>query len=101
MNLGAYPFFAYSFVIPVLKRSREMSEFVGLNTLGPGGKGEVVEISGDASVKMRITEMGMTKGVVLTVERVAPLGDPIDIMVRGYHLSLRKEEAANIMIRKI
>ncbi len=69
-----------------------------LRELKPGESGKVIKISGSGSVHRRILDMGIVKGSEIEVERVAPLGDPIEIKVKGYHLSLRKEEAANIFI---
>lgn len=53
----------------------------------------VVKLHGDGAIKRRIMDMGITKGVVIKVVKVAPLGDPIEINVRGYELSLRKADA--------
>ena len=69
-----------------------------LKDLRPGQKGKVVKIKSRGSTNKRIVEMGVTPGAVVEVERVAPLGDPIDIKVKGYHLSLRKEEADRIEV---
>jgi Fe2+ transport system protein FeoA len=69
-----------------------------LRELKPGQKGKVVKILGSGSIHRRILDMGIVKGTEIEVERVAPLGDPIEVKVKGYHLSLRKEEAANIFI---
>lgn len=74
---------------------------VTLDTVSPGKKARVVSINGDGSIKKRVTEMGVTRGSVLEVERVAPLGDPMDIKVRGYRLSLRKEEASHIVVEEV
>ena len=63
-----------------------------------GGKAKVVKIHGEGAVKHRIMDMGITKGVEIQVRKVAPLGDPIEITVRGYDLSLRKADAENIEI---
>ncbi len=63
-----------------------------------GGKAKVVKIHGEGAVKRRIMDMGITKGVEIQVRKVAPLGDPIEITVRGYELSLRKADAENIEI---
>ena len=57
---------------------------------------KVLKINGDGAVKRRIMDMGITKGQEIYVRKVAPLGDPIEITVRGYELSIRKEEAKNI-----
>ena len=58
-----------------------------------GGKAKVVRIHGEGAVKRRIMDMGITRGVEIYVRKVAPLGDPIEITVRGYELSLRKADA--------
>ncbi|MBR4711242.1 MAG: ferrous iron transport protein A [Clostridia bacterium] len=63
-----------------------------------GGTAKVVRIHGEGAVKRRIMDMGITKGVEITVRKVAPLGDPIEITVRGYELSLRKADAENIEV---
>lgn len=54
---------------------------------------KIVKINGEGAVKRRIMDMGLTKGVEVYVRKVAPLGDPIEITVRGYELSLRKADA--------
>ena len=63
-----------------------------------GGTAKVVKIHGEGAVKRRIMDMGITKGVEISVRKVAPLGDPIEITVRGYELSLRKADAENIEV---
>lgn len=63
-----------------------------------GGKAKVVRIHGEGAVKRRIMDMGITKGVEIFVRKVAPLGDPIEITVRGYELSLRKADAESIEV---
>ena len=63
-----------------------------------GGTAKVVKIHGEGAVKRRIMDMGITKGVEITVRKVAPLGDPIEITVRGYELSLRKADAESIEV---
>ncbi len=64
-----------------------------------GGKAKVVRIHGEGAVKRRIMDMGITKGVEIYVRKVAPLGDPIEITVRGYELSLRKADAESIEVQ--
>lgn len=56
----------------------------------------VQKLTGDGAVKRRIMDMGITKGVSVSVQRVAPLGDPVEVTVRGYALSLRKADAEMI-----
>ena len=63
-----------------------------------GGTAKVVKIHGEGALKRRIMDMGLTKGVEVKVSKVAPLGDPIEITVRGYELSLRKEDAETIEV---
>lgn len=69
-----------------------------LKDLKPGQKGKVSLIMGKGAIKRRILDMGVTRGIDIFVEKVAPLGDPIEIKVRGYNLTLRKDDAANIVI---
>ena len=65
----------------------------------PCGQGaKVKKLTGEGPVKRRIMDMGITKGVEVFVRKVAPLGDPIEIMVRGYELSLRKADAEMIEV---
>jgi ferrous iron transport protein A len=59
---------------------------------------KVVKLHGEGAVKRRIMDMGVTKGVEVYVRKVAPLGDPIEVTVRGYELSLRKDDAEMIEI---
>ena len=59
---------------------------------------QVVKLHGEGAVKRRIMDMGITKGTEIYVRKVAPLGDPIEVTVRGYELSLRKGEAENIVV---
>lgn len=58
----------------------------------------VVKIHGEGAIKRRIMDMGLTKGVEVYIRKVAPLGDPIEVMVRGYELSLRKADAGQIEV---
>jgi Fe2+ transport system protein FeoA len=75
-----------------------MSNIKILRDLKPGQKGKVTKILGTGSTHSRILSMGIIKGTELKVERVAPLGDPVEIKLKGYHLSLRKSEAGNIYL---
>lgn len=59
---------------------------------------KVVKLHGEGAVKRRIMDMGITKGVEVTVRKVAPLGDPVEVNVRGYELSLRKADADMIEV---
>ncbi len=72
-----------------------------LNELEKGEKGRIVKIGGKGSIHRRLLDMGLVSGTEIEMERVAPLGDPIEIKVKGYNLSLRKEEAASIEVEVI
>ena len=63
-----------------------------------GGTARVVRVHGEGAIRRRIMDMGITKGVEVYVRKVAPLGDPIEINLRGYELSLRKADAEMIEI---
>ena len=69
-----------------------------LKELKPGEKGKITKVSGTGSVRRRILDMGVVAGAEIELERKAPLGDPVEVKIKGYHLSLRKEEAANIYV---
>ena len=72
-----------------------------MNTLRQAKIGDtvrVVKLHGEGAVKRRIMDMGITKGVEVYIRKVAPLGDPIEITVRGYELSLRKADAEMIEV---
>ena len=63
-----------------------------------GGTARVVKVHGEGAVRRRIMDMGITRGVEIKITKVAPLGDPLEGTVRGYELSLRKEDAARIEV---
>lgn len=72
-----------------------------MKTLKETGVGEtvkIVKLHSEGAVKRRIMDMGLTRGAVVTVRRIAPLGDPIELTVRGYELSLRRADAALIEV---
>ncbi len=69
-----------------------------LKEISCGDMVKVVKLTGEGSVKRRIMDMGITKGVDVFVRKVAPLGDPVEITVRGYELSLRKADAEMILV---
>ena len=69
-----------------------------LKDIPVGEKATVIRIHGEGAVKRRIMDMGITRGVEVFVRKVAPLGDPVEITVRGYELSLRKADAYSIEV---
>ena len=64
-----------------------------------GGKVTIAKLLGEGAVKRRIMDMGLVKGTEVEVVKVAPVGDPIELAVRGYDLSIRKDEAAMIEVK--
>jgi DtxR family Mn-dependent transcriptional regulator len=74
---------------------------VMLDMIPAGQEARIVRIVGEKDIKRKLLDMGLVPGVRLRVERVAPMGDPIDVVVKGYHLSLRKAEAASVIVEEI
>ncbi|MCC8182891.1 MAG: ferrous iron transport protein A [Clostridiales bacterium] len=70
-----------------------------LRDVQPGQTARVIRLHGEGPVRRRIMDMGITKGTDLTVRKVAPLGDPVEITVRGYELSVRKGDADCIEVK--
>ncbi len=66
-----------------------------------GSTVKIIKLHGEGAVKRRIMDMGLTKGTEVTVRKVAPLGDPIEITVRGYELSIRKADAETIEVESV
>ena len=75
-----------------------MSESVQLHLLQPGQRATITKINGAGALRRRFIEMGIVKGETILIERHAPLGDPVEYFIKGYHLALRKEEAAQIEV---
>lgn len=69
-----------------------------LNNVKPGNTVKVVKMHGAGSIKRKLMDMGVTKNTEIYVRKVAPLGDPIEVKIRGYELSLRKNEAQAIEV---
>ena len=75
-----------------------MSESIQLHLLRPGQRAVITHIKGASVLRRRFAEMGILKGETIFIERNAPLGDPVEYLIKGYHLALRKEEAAQIEV---
>lgn len=73
-------------------------EHVNLSTLKVGQEAKVIRVTAESRLKRRLLDMGVVPGTKVRLEKIAPLGDPIDVIVKGYHLSLRKEEASAITV---
>lgn len=77
-----------------------MNGEIRLSDLKKGESGRVIRVGGEEKQRRRIIDMGVTTGVVVTMKRIAPFGDPIEITVRGYALSIRKEQAQEIWTQR-
>ncbi len=69
-----------------------------LADLVPGQQGRIIELGGNEPSRRRLQEMGLTHGTLIRLLRIAPLGDPLQILVRGYQLCIRKSEARGILV---
>ncbi len=69
-----------------------------LSEMKEGQTGIIVRVGGNGALRRRVLEMGLTKGTEIYVEKYAPLKDPLELIIKGYHISLRVEEAANITV---
>jgi ferrous iron transport protein A len=74
---------------------------VTLGQMNPNEKGKIIQIKGVGSARRRILDMGMVPGAELEVIKRAPLGDPIEFKIKGYNLTLRKNEADRIIVEKL
>jgi ferrous iron transport protein A len=72
-----------------------------LSELEPQEKGRIIKVGGRRGIRRRLLDMGVVAGVEVEVQRVAPLGDPVEIRVKGYDLALRLEEARNIQVEMV
>ena len=72
-----------------------------LSEMKEGQSGVVVRVGGNGILRRRILEMGILKGAEVYIEKYAPLKDPLELIVKGYHVSLRVEEAARITVEKV
>jgi ferrous iron transport protein A len=78
-----------------------MSRWTSLDELKVGERAHVVKILGTGALKRRLMDMGLTKNTQVEIKKYAPLGDPIEINVRNYELTLRKKEANLIMVERV
>ena len=73
----------------------------GVDVSVSGSTVTVKKINGEGALKRRIMDMGITKGVEIYIRKVAPLGDPVEVTLRGYELSIRKSDAENIIVEGV
>ena len=72
-----------------------------LSNLHPGDEGLVYQVLAEGRIRQRLLEMGFIRGAHLRVEKLAPLGDPMELVIKGYHLSLRREESECILVSEV
>lgn len=72
-----------------------------LSELELGQNARILKVNGSGAVRRRMIDMGIVPGMEIRMERFAPLGDPIEIKLKGCHISLRKEEAENVLVEEI
>lgn len=77
------------------------TQSMDLSQMKAGQEGTIVRVSGATQVRRRLLEMGINRGTTIYVEKYAPLRDPLELVVKGYHISLRVEEAANILVENV
>ncbi len=77
------------------------NQSIPLSELRPGDRGVVQRVLARGAIRHRLLEMGFIRGAELRVERLAPLGDPMELVIKGYHLSLRREEGACILVSQV
>ncbi|MCG8635706.1 MAG: FeoA domain-containing protein [Desulfobacterales bacterium] len=82
-------------------RPVQSSDAVSLSQMKAGQEGTIIRVSGESLLRRRLLEMGINRGTRVYVEKYAPLKDPLELVVKGYHISLRVEEAANILVENI
>jgi len=70
-----------------------------LSKVAEGQRARILAVGGSGALRRRILEMGMTRGTELLVEKYAPLRDPLEVIVKGFHVSLRVEEASEILVK--
>lgn len=73
---------------------------IPLSRLPIGQQATIVRVGGEKSTRRRLLDMGLVNGETITIKAVAPLGDPIELIIKGYHLSLRKHEANEIFVEE-
>lgn len=96
---------AFALGRPVPKRCRKWcpaaASIVTLDQLGRGQSGHILRVGGRPAARRRLLELGIVRGETITLLRPAPLGDPLEYLIKGYHLSLRQREAATITVEAL
>ena len=83
-----------------MRSGRKGYKMMTLDGLKTGQSGKILQVNGQGALRHHLLDMGLTPGTVVTLRKVAPMGDPIEIHVRGYELTLRVEDARQITVEK-
>jgi len=78
-----------------------MKDEISLCELAPGEQGKIIRILGNGLFKQRLMEMGLVKGQLIRKVKLAPLADPAEFVIKDYHVSLRREEAQEVMVSRL
>lgn len=81
--------------------SKKTDVEIRLSDLNEGQSGRIIRIGGHGALRRRLLEMGLLKGTHVYVEKYAPLKDPLELIIKGYHISLRVEEAAKVILADV
>lgn len=73
---------------------------ITINDLSVGAEGTITEVGGEGVLRLRFLDMGLIPGTRIRIQKIAPLGDPIQILIRGYELTIRREDASKIFVKK-
>jgi len=87
--------------IQIVDDEENEDDWLPLDELAVGRSGKVISIHGTGALKRRLMDMGITRNTVIAIRKVAPLGDPIEINIRGYELTLRKNEAQMVLMKEL
>lgn len=85
---------------PLVGQECCVDSLVKLSNLKPGHKGTIAQVCGNPDFRLRMMEMGFTRGSEVMVVKYAPLSDPVEFVIKGYHVTLRKDQASDILIRE-
>ena len=85
--------------ITIIETTADVSQTIPLSACREGDRVRIKKVNGAGAFKKRLTEMGVLKGADIIIQKYAPLRDPMELVIKGYHLSLRVEEAENILVQ--
>ena len=85
--------------MPITPTTANIPQTIPLSACREGDRVRIKKVNGAGAFKKRLNEMGVLKGAEITIQKYAPLRDPMELVVKGYHLSLRVEEAANVLVQ--